>query len=368
MRVLHLIAPVSFGGGEALLAQLVSKGRPGLSEAVCGLYDAPRFASALAATGTPFLPVRRTELGHGAPRGRMLRDLLADPAVMILAMRVAHRFSADLIHAHGFPAVAVAAALRAWRPRLAVVYTHHFVRAVPGRLEAAAFAPIYAACHRLTGVSGPVCRTMEAAFPSLSGRMIHIPNAVADAFWNAAPDPRWALPTGRRIVVHAARFLPFKNQRLVVDALHRLDPALRDRLCVVFAGDGPERTAVESAAGGLGDAVRFPGAIDHADLPGLVARADFGLFPSEEEGFGIAAAECLAAGKPVLALDNRLMQEVIGDGGVLVPRDRLDLGFAELLARGDGLREAARQKAGAYRLDRIRDAYLAVYHEARACR
>jgi glycosyltransferase involved in cell wall biosynthesis len=311
--------------------------------------------------GIAFSALRQREIGHGVNRNRLLIDLLAEPMIAWRACVLIRREKPDVIHAHGFPAVVIAVLAR-WLLRTPrIVYTHHFVRGKPGRLEGALMGLIYRSCDRWTGVSRLVCDTMEAAFPGLQGRMTTVPNAVADSFWAAQPHRPAQIPASRKIFLQMARFVPFKNQKLVVEALQALAPSIRDRLCVVFAGDGPTRAAIEQSAIGLGDAVCFLGAVEHRDMPALVAAADFGLFPSEEEGFGIAAAECLAAGKPVLALRNRLMQEVLGEAGILVERDCLGAGFVEMMQRGEAMRELARQQATRYRLDRVRDAYVSIY-------
>jgi glycosyltransferase involved in cell wall biosynthesis len=47
--------------------------------------------------------------------------------------------------------------------------------------------------------------------------------------------------------------------------------------------------------------VRFVGNVDSAAIPDYLARADIMIFPSREDGFGLAAAEALMAGVPVVA-------------------------------------------------------------------
>jgi hypothetical protein len=58
------------------------------------------------------------------------------------------------------------------------------------------------------------------------------------------------------------------------------------------------------------------------------------------------------------------MQEVVGDGGILVERAGLAHGFARMLAEGEDRRPAARRTAERFRIDVARDAYLALYANA----
>lgn len=125
---------------------------------------------------------------------------------------------------------------------------------------------------------------------------------------------------------------------LVVAALGRLRPekgydtALRamvevtkaePRARLVIIGDGPERARLERLARrlGLGDRAAFAGQRD--DVPRLLVAADCMVVPSRFEGFGLAAAEGMAAGLPVIASNVYALPELIEDGesGLLCPPD-----------------------------------------------
>jgi glycosyltransferase involved in cell wall biosynthesis len=367
MRVLHVIAPVRFGGGEALLVSLLGARRPGLEEAVAPIYAATAFEAGLSAIGIAWSRLSERSLGDGVPRAALLADTWRWPAMLARLHRMVARLRIDLLHLHGFPAIMLWRLLAALR-RVPAIYTHHFHRGPAGRLETALLGRAYRACAARTGVSDLVSRSMAAAFPAAGG-FVTVRNAVDDAFFAATPDPAWRTThAGRAVFVHPARFSPFKNHALVIEALAALPPAQRARLAVWFAGDGALRAEVEAEAGrrGLADCTRFMGAVPHADMPGLLAAADHGLFPSELEGFGLGAAECLAAGRPVLALDNELMREVVGEGGILVPRGQLAAGLVRMLDEGAALAPAARRAAARFRVASVRDAYVGLYRQVLA--
>jgi len=73
---------------------------------------------------------------------------------------------------------------------------------------------------------------------------------------------------------------------------------------------------------GLGDAVRFLGYVDDADLPALLSGAACFAFPSLYEGFGFPVLEAQACGTPVVASNVSSIPEVAGDGALFVdPHD-----------------------------------------------
>lgn len=71
MKVLHLIAPVAFGGGESLLVNLIQERRPELEESLALIYQAAPFEARLAALQVPSWRLRDRSLGHGIPKWQM---------------------------------------------------------------------------------------------------------------------------------------------------------------------------------------------------------------------------------------------------------------------------------------------------------
>lgn len=81
-----------------------------------------------------------------------------------------------------------------------------------------------------------------------------------------------------------------------------------------IAGEGSLRSSMVSEAGrrGLSRHVHFRGFLDDSDIRQLQDRSRFFISLSRTEGFGMAAAEALAAGLPVVAWDIPPFEEVYG--------------------------------------------------------
>lgn len=365
MKVLHLIAPVAFGGGESLLVNLIQERRPELEESLALIYQAAPFEARLAALQVPSWRLRDRSLGHGIPKWQMGLDTLNNLRLVGKLRQIVQTAGIDLVHVHGYPACILFYLLRQLIP-IPGIYTHHFYRQPPSAIARRLLTPVYNCFDACTGVSNLVSQSMQQGFPNLKTQFQTIYNCIGRDFYQPVPPilpngPPW--PPDKTIFIQVARFAPFKNHHLVVAALAKLPPATRSQLLVVFVGEGREKPRIRQqvAACGLEAQVWFLGAVPYEQIPGLLAAADFGLFPSENEGFGIGAVECLAAGLPVLSLDTELMREIVGPAGVQISRDRLDLGFELIQQRAERLKPLTRLRAAQFHPSRIKDQYWNCY-------
>jgi glycosyltransferase involved in cell wall biosynthesis len=106
---------------------------------------------------------------------------------------------------------------------------------------------------------------------------------------------RLGVPAGARVILSLAKLSSREAPWDLLRAFARMD---QEDLWLVLAGDGPERAALERAAG---PQVRFPGYIPYPELPALYAAADLFVHPAREERWGVSVQEALACGLPVVA-------------------------------------------------------------------
>jgi glycosyltransferase involved in cell wall biosynthesis len=125
---------------------------------------------------------------------------------------------------------------------------------------------------------------------------------------------RMGWPAGRRIVVAVRRLVPRMGLENLVAAMAAVRAAVPDALLLI-AGRGRmhEELAAQVAALGLGEHVRLIGFVSDEDLPLFYRAADVSVVPSVAlEGFGLVAAESLAAGTPCLVTPVGGLPEVAG--------------------------------------------------------
>ena len=147
-----------------------------------------------------------------------------------------------------------------------------------------------------------------------SGRAVTIPNGVDLDLYRPSPSPS---RLGRPFVIGCvSRLIPGKG---VEDVLVAARSAIVRGAWLRIAGDGPERTALERLAEGIGirDRVTFEGWLPEAS--GVVAfwdECDVGITAPNSwvESFGLAAVEAMACGKPVVASRGGGLAEVVVPG------------------------------------------------------
>jgi glycosyltransferase involved in cell wall biosynthesis len=159
---------------------------------------------------------------------------------------------------------------------------------------------------------------------------------------------------------------PEKGYDLLVEAaaiVHSANPRAR----FVVWGDGPERTMLQSRinASGLSDVFLLPGFAE--DARACLAACEVYVQPSRRESFGLATAEAMACGVPVVAAHLGGLPELVADAGVLVGGSAQDFAAAILKLVNDDaecerLGAAARKRiVSCFTSERMISAYLELY-------
>lgn len=141
---------------------------------------------------------------------------------------------------------------------------------------------------------------------------------------------------------------------------------------LTWVGDGPLRAATEAAARehGVADRLTVTGAVAPEEVPGHLAAADVFFLPTLRETFGVAIAEALAHGRPVVVGATGAQSEYVPPRvGELVSVQ--DPGaYADAVERVDaatrdlGATEIAGSIGGAFAPERVVAGYERAYREA----
>jgi len=269
------------------------------------------------------LPLEEEMEGYRVLRSRTLGVLLDTP-LDFGTRRTVQPLTADVFHLHYPPPLTSYFATRELaRRRAPVCLTYHcdlYLPSAAGRLLAGLYQTVFLpATLDRTGRIVVHTKSYGVTSAMLRGRELAvIPSAVdLDKFRPGLDASRIRSDLhleGKRVMVFTGRLVPHKGVDVILQALTQLP---RDVVLVVI-GAGPRLPSLVGLARRLGvsDRVRFCPAVSDEELPRFLALGDVFVFPSQNrlEGFGLAVAEAMAVGLPVVVADMPGVREVIEPG------------------------------------------------------
>ncbi len=351
-KVLFLIPGLSGGGAERATAMIASA------------LDPDRFEAVLC------LERDLDETYAVAPHVRVIRlHATSTRAAFRPLVRVVRRERPDLVYGalpHLNVLVALAARFVTRRPVVVASVHNNLQREFPLLEDGNALERltpwVYRGCDVVVAVSQGVAaqtrdvyragdRVRVIADPLDLGRIRELASSPAEHPWLVSYD----------VLVAMGRLELQKNYPLMLRAFAAVvasHPAAR----LIVLGDGGERSALEHTADALGvsDAVAFVGA--HSNPFSFVSHARGFVMASDFEGFGMALAEAMAIGTPVISTDApHGPADILEDGrhGQLVPvgdEKRLAAAMRSLLDHPDHhveVAKGARRHVEAFALERV---------------
>jgi len=113
----------------------------------------------------------------------------------------------------------------------------------------------------------------------------------------------WGASERDTVILFCAKLQPWKRPHDLLRAFRKA--GLQDAL-LIFAGDGPLRSSLESEAVQLGisDRVRFLGFANQTQLPPIYTAANLLVLPSGYDAFGVVVNEAMLCGCGVVASDH----------------------------------------------------------------
>ena len=332
----------SVGGSHRSLAWLVMNLDRARFDPLVVFYQDNAVAEELRAAGVAVEAWDARRARERSWRRGSLGSLLAQPFVLAERLRFIRDRRPALVHINNSPF----AGFDDWLPacRLARIPCLAHARGAwhsrPGlgrRLLARRF-------DRVIAVSRHVAESW-ARFGVPRERLRVIPNGIDLAAFRArlrrgpgAIRSELGVPDGGYLVLLPGTQLRWKGQDVALEALARLDPGLRSRTVLAFAGGtsgsegGGYRRRLDEivAREGLAASVRFLGHRD--DVPDLMRAADVVLHASTApEAFGLVLLEAMALGRPLVASALGGPAEVVtASAGRLFDPSRPDALAAEL--------------------------------------
>lgn len=192
-------------------------------------------------------------------------------------------------------------------------------------LEYALFMAVSPFIKKITVVTENIRKT----YPALLRRKMEVmPNPIRQPGRKKTATPR------EKLILNVGRLDPQKDQETLIRAFARLAPHFPEwNLRIV--GEGHLRTHLESLIMELDlkERVALPGLTQ--DIDGEYERAAIFVMPSRYESFGLATAEAMAHGLPVIGFadcpgTNEIIKDAV-NGFLIQPKDRVESLIAGLL-------------------------------------
>ena len=302
MKVLHVITSLSVGGAEKLMVDIIPRMKSKGIDVDLLLFDG---------SDTPF-KARLVESGvtvHELDRGRSVYH----PLVLLKLFKYVSKY--DIIHTHNTAAqlfVAIASIFSSAK----LCTTEH---STSNRRRGWNWYKIidrwmYSKYQTIICISEKTAENLHNHLVKLTTPTITIHNGIDINKYASAKESEEIDSNNAKIVMVAA-FREEKDQPTVIRSLLFLP----EKFHVYFVGDGVLKQQCQKLSDelNLSDRVHFMGI--RTDVESILKAADYVVMSSHWEGFGLAAVEGMAAGKPVIASDVPGLAEIVRDAGILFP-------------------------------------------------
>lgn len=357
MKVLHIINSLHTGGAEKLLAD---------SLPIYKEYDVEADLLLLNSDDTPFLQSLKSKF-----TGRIFYTHINSyysPA-QIWQIKKYFKLDYDIIHCHLFPVLywtALAKLLANSSKKL--IFTEHNTE--NRRLNNPAFLQvdkfIYRCYDKVTAITPQVKQVLIDK--------LHLPNQKVEVIYNGIDVEKFATATSYQksmffdetdtIVIQVSRFQKQKDQQTVIRALGDLP----DNYKLLLVGDGELKADCQALINqmNLRHRVKFLGV--RMDVSALLKTADIVVQSSHWEGFGLAAVEGMAAGKPLIASDVAGLRDIVKDYGLLFEQGNAAELASKILRLQDtnfynDIAKKCVQQAGHFHILKMVEATVALYYE-----
>jgi glycosyltransferase involved in cell wall biosynthesis len=292
----------------------------------------------------------------------------------------------DVIHAHHPAPMGNAAADKAKKLNVPLVFTHHtryqeYVQymALPDDLVRdmieRQLADYMQKCQHIISPSESIKQMIEETY-GIRERVTVIPTGIdlepyRSANGRAVRQKRqWT--DDKKIIISVGRLVAEKNFDTLIKAFAIVAKSYPEAVLALI-GDGPDTDSLKKLAKklGVGGRVDFVGRVPFEQMPSHLKAADYFAFASITETQGLVTLEAMAADLPVIAVDATGTSDIVEDGkdGILTENNPDDLaaGIRRVLddpELAQRLRAGAMAKAEEFETLHVTRKMVAVYEQA----
>lgn len=321
-KVLHLIAPVSFGGGEKIVFETVKEfNKKGLRHELLLLNESKLLENELRKNMLIFTRTLPFDFGYAPSKSISLLCLILQIFYLPLILSQANKF--NIIHCHGFPANVLGFFLKILlkRKKIKFIHTLHSTFGAHGVVQRFIFSRIFGSFDFLCFVSMTSLNSFSKNYPRIlknsNSKVLY--NFIDDDFFQRSKIQK-VVDNNRVVVTQIGRLSAIKRHDLTINALVRLDNlSLQSPVEYWVIGEGPTKGSIISMESTLNEhkvKLKLFGQVDRKELITLLDMSHISVFPNPNEGFCIAAVEALSRDNLILAYDCPVYREVLGNNAI----------------------------------------------------
>jgi len=355
MRILHVITSLQMGGAEKLMVDLLPRFiKKGID---CDLLT-------FDGTMTPFREILELSGMKIFDFGKGINPYSIKNILRLIPFLRKY----DVIHTHNTAPQLFVAIASVLCPVVLVTTEHTTSNRRRGWKW---YVPIdrwmYSRYKSIICISDKTKENLEKHLPNLHTNIFIIYNGIPIEDYSEAKDDELLKNDYHDCVkvMMVAGFRYQKDQPTVIRALLNLP----ENYHLFLVGDGVEREKCEQLTKDLELNLRVHFLGIRSNIPSLLKAADICVISSHWEGFGLAAVEGMAAGKPIVASDIPGVAEVVKGAGILFEKGNADdlavkiRSLAENKTFYEQTVQMCRQRANKYSIDKMVDGYMNIYHK-----
>lgn len=277
------------------------------------------------------IPVEAYEVTMGSSFGRELS--------IELLRQLRSGMTADLIHLHGYNQPNAIPHLAAILGQHQTIVQNHGSALDQDNLKHKLWyqliTPFLRHCGAILSVDRDELNNLAPLIKDQT-KLYHLPNAINPSQFEPSSKDAARRSLGLDPNAHyglfVGRLTGKKGIKYLLNAAADLDPETDLTLLLVYSGSSDkQKQMIESQITklGIGDRIKMIGSVDHDRMSIFYNAADFCVFPSVSEGFGVVVLESMACGTPVIASEEHLGGGHVIDGEnclIIDPRSPDDIG------------------------------------------
>jgi glycosyltransferase involved in cell wall biosynthesis len=369
MKILSIISPVKFGGGERLLLDQAKVSREkGIDYVIVCLNKSEEFKKILEKEQVKFYNISQIEFKQ-TPTKKEYLILFFKLFPSILKLRkILKEENPDIVISNGFPSVfLVPLTIIGLKFKDKIFYIHHFIKSKENFLIRKIYLWFLKKYKKIIAVSSLTEKTLKEVFPEISEKILTIPNGIDTERFNILETKdklrkELNLPNGI-LGICVGRLTAFKNQKFLIKVAREIQ---REDFYILIVGDGDdyEKLEQEIRKEGLENRVKLLGFVPSEKIPYYLKASDIFLYPSLKEGFGIVVSEAMASCLPTIIFKDIYIDE-FGQNILVANNENEFINYTKKLVKDEKFRKelGEKLKQDALKLDikNIAEKYLEIF-------